>query len=216
MSTFTESAATAPVGVPAPGAIPSTPQPGISIDELYRLTVEQYDRLAELGLLDDPTVELIDGLLVRKMTKHGPHMWTRDTVCEALAAVLGQGWFARVEGPVRIPQADEPEPDVAVLRGTRDDYRSRNPDASDVALVVEVAESSLRRDRLEKLRAYARGGIPEYWIVNLIDRVVERYSSPRTDAPSYESRQVYGPEDSVPVVVGGQELGSIAVAGVLP
>lgn len=208
MSTITE-----PTPVTPSDASPSAT---ITTPELYRMTVEQYERAAELGILDDPRVELIDGLLVTKMTKRGPHTWTRDTVCEALATVAGQGWYVRVEGPVRLPEHDEPEPDVAVLRGARDDYRSRNPGAQDVVLVVEVAESSLRRDRGEKLRAYARGGIPEYWIVNLVDRVVERHSAPDPQKATYTSRQVHGPEDSVPVIIQVAEVGRIRVSEMLP
>jgi Uma2 family endonuclease len=188
----------------------------IETPELYRWTVEQYEQMAELGILDDPRIELIDGLLVRKMTKKPQHNWTRDAVGDALSRVIGAGWYVRYELPVRIPEFDEPEPDVAVARGHRDDYRERNPGPEDVALIVEVAESSLRRDHNEKLRAYARGGIPEYWIVNLVDRVVERYSKPRPDAGTYESREVHGPEEALPVVILRTEVGRIQVAEILP
>ena len=79
---------------------------------------------------------------------------------------------------MRIPEYDEPEPDIAIIRGTNDDYKHRTPEPADVALLVEVSETTLRSDRGEKWTAYAKGGIPVYWIVNLVDRQVEVYTEP--------------------------------------
>ncbi len=79
---------------------------------------------------------------------------------------------------MRIPSFDEPEPDIAIIRGSDADYRGRLPTAADVALLVEVSESTLRQDRGQKRTAYARAGIPVYWIVNLVDRQVEVYTRP--------------------------------------
>ena len=92
-------------------------------------------------------------------------------------ATLPRIW-GRKEDPVRIPDFDEPEPDVAVVRGNRDDYRDRIPEPKDIVLLVEVAESTLVRDQGEKRRAYANGGILDYWIINLVARQVEGYSNP--------------------------------------
>jgi Uma2 family endonuclease len=194
----------------------TTPEITIQTPELYRMTVDQYERMADLGVLDDPRVELIDGLLVRKMTKKPPHVWSSDSARTALALLLLQGWYLREEKPVRIPEFDEPEPDLAVVRGTRDDYRSRHPGPAEIGLIVEIAESSLPRDRGEKLAAYGRGGVPEYWIINLIDRVVERYSQPRVGQSGYGLREIFQPGESVPVVLDGREVGQIAVANLLP
>ncbi len=83
------------------------------------------------------------------------------------------GWDLREEKPVRIPDFDEPEPDLAVVSGTRDDYADHHPGPGDIGLLVEVAESSLAWDRGAKLAAFARAGVSVYWIVNLIDRQVE-------------------------------------------
>jgi len=191
----------------------------IETPELYRMTVDQYERMADLGVLDDPRVELIDGLLVRKMTKKPPHVWASDAARASLDAVLPSGWYLREEKPVRIPDFDEPEPDLAVVRGTRDDYRIRHPGPENVGLIVEIAATlrvpGLARDRGEKLAAYGRGGVPEYWIINLVDRVVERYSQPRAGG-GYGSRQVVHPGESVPVLLDGREVGHIAVAELMP
>jgi len=178
------------------------------------MTVDEYERLAAAGVLNDPRVELIDGLLVKKMTQEPPHSWAVEAAHEHLERILPPGWFIREEKPVRIPRFDEPEPDLSVIRGTRDDYRGRHPAPGDIALLVEVAESSLNRDQGEKRAAYAQGGVPLYWIVNLIDRQVETYSDPR--AGDYQSSQVLRPGDDILVVIDGVEVGRIAVAEVLP
>ena len=125
------------------------------------MTVEEYERMAAAGVLDDPRVELINGYLVKKMGKSPPHIWAVDAIIEALRATLPHMW-CRKEDPVRIPDFDEPEPDVTVVRGNRDDYRDRIPEPKDVVLLVEVAESTLDRDQDEKRRAYASGGILEH------------------------------------------------------
>jgi len=196
---------------PAPPA--STPAP-LASPSVYRMTVDEYERLAAARVLDDPRVELIDGLLVKKMTQKPPHVWAVEAVHEHLERILPPGWFIREEKPVRIPLFDEPEPDLSVIRGTRNDYRGRHPGPGDIALLVEVAESSLDRDQGEKRAAYAQGGIPLYWIVNLIGGQVETYSNP--GAGDYQSSQVLGPGQDILVVIDGVEVGRIAVTDVLP
>ena len=195
---------------------PVPPSPSwepLAATDLYRMTVDEYERLAEASILDDDRVELIDGYLVRKMPKKPPHVWAVDAILEALRATL-PGWWCRKEDPVRIPNFDEPEPDVAVVRGSRDDYGDRIPGPKDVALIVEVSESTLVRDRGKKRAAYARGRIPVYWIINLVDRQVEVYSRP--SARGYRSSRVYKPGQNIPVVIAGSRVGRIAVADILP
>jgi len=199
MSTITPSQFTAP---PAPWASP----------DLYRMTVDEYERMA--GVLDDPRVELIDGYLVKKMGKKPPHIWAVEGLLPALTTLLPPGVFCRKEDPVRIPDFDEPEPDIAVVRGPREAYRGRIPEPKDLALLVEVAETTLERDRGPKLSAYAKGGIPVYWIVDLVDGQVELYSDPASER--YRSVQIFKPGQEVSVVINGVEVGRIAVADILP
>ena len=191
--------------------ITSTPSPPLASPEVYRFTVDEYERMAEV--LDGCRVELIDGYLVRKMPKKPPHIWAVMCLVETIPSLLPPGWTWRKEDPVRIPAFDEPEPDLAVLRGSAEAYRDRIPDASDVVLLVEVAETTLARDRGQKLFAYARSGIAVYWIVNLVDRQVEVYTGPGTDG--YSSRVDFTAGQHVPVVIGGVEVGRIAVSDVL-
>jgi Uma2 family endonuclease len=180
---------------------------------VYRISVDEYERMAEAGVLDDERVELIDGYLVRKMPKHPLHVNSVARILRALQATL-PGWWCRKEDPVQIPDFDEPEPDVAVVRGSLEDYDDRTPGPKDIALLVEVADTTLPRDRGEKQSAYGRGRIPVYWIINLVDRQVEVYSRP--SARGYRSRRIYKPGEDVPVVIAGKRVGRIAVADVLP
>jgi Uma2 family endonuclease len=180
---------------------------------VYRINVDEYERMATAGVLDDDRIELIDGYLVRKMSKSPPHIWSTAALFKAIEAVSA-GWWCRKEDPVRIPEFDEPEPDVSVVRGSLDDYRNRIPGPKEIGLVVEVSESTLDRDEGEKRAAYARGRIPVYRIINLIDRQVQVYSGPT--ARGYRSSRVYKAGQEIPVVLAGAEVGRIRVDDIMP
>jgi Uma2 family endonuclease len=183
---------------------------------LHRITVYEYERIIASGALEDPNrVELIDGYMVDKMAKNPEHSFAATATHQALVDRLPAGWLARKEEPVRIPAYNEPEPDVAVVRGINADYRHRTPEPGDVALLVEVSDSTLGPDRVLKLAAYATDGIPVYWIVNLVDRQVEVYTRP-VKAGRYRSRKDYKPGQQVPVTIGGQQLRPIPVDDLLP
>ena len=115
---------------------------------------------------------------------------------------------------MRIPDYDEPEPDLCVVRGDSDDYTDHHPGPGDVALIVEVAETSLSRDRGEKRDNYGRAGIPVYWIVNLVNRRLEVHASPAGGA--YPAPTILGEAESVELVIDGRPLGRIAIADLLP
>ena len=127
------------------------------------------------------------------------------------------GWYVDTQEPVTTTDS-EPEPDVAVVRGDLDDYLDRHPGPHEVALVVEVADSTLRRDRGTKKRLYARAGIPVYWIANLIESRFEVYTDPTGPAeqPDYRQQQEYGPADEIPVVLVEKEVGRLVVRDLLP
>jgi Uma2 family endonuclease len=155
---------------------------------LVGLTVEQYHRMIEGGILEEGApIELLDGFLVRKdrsklgedpMTVGNEHLWAVENLRRVLRAVESHGHDLMSQQPVTLPPDGEPEPDGAIVRGTLDDYRFRKPAAADVSCVIEVADSSLDRDRGTKLRIYADAGIAQYVIVNLVERVVEIYEQP--------------------------------------
>jgi Uma2 family endonuclease len=148
----------------------------------HRFTIEQYERLGEVGILSKADgVVLLDGLVVKKMTEGPRHVMAKHRVFKALEAVLPAGWHARMESPVQLPRPrrrpSEPEPDVAVVRGSLDDYANRHPGPADTALVIEVADNSLEEDR-RALARYAYHRIPCVWIVNLRSDTVELYAGP--------------------------------------
>ena len=150
---------------------------GEPIIRTRRWTRREYDRLIELGVLhEDEPIELLAGRLVVREPQRTPHAVATQLAAEALRAAFGAGWMVRVQLPLALDDESEPEPDVAVVRGAPRDYLRDHPSAP--ALVVEVAHASLRADRLLKAHLYARAGIAEYWIVNLIDRVLEVHRLP--------------------------------------
>ncbi len=146
---------------------------------LRRWTRVEYDRLVDLGVFHGEPVELIGGRLVVAEPQGSYHASTIGAVGDALRAVLPPGWLVRVQMPVNLDDESEPEPDLAVVPGAWADYRAGHP--ARPALVVEVAETSLAFDRGEKAGLYARGGIQDYWIVNIVDRVLEVFHDPEQD-----------------------------------
>ena len=155
-------------------------------------------------LTEDDRVELLEGLLVAKMTKNPPHIVATDLLQAALPRIVPAGWFVSMQNPVTMEDS-EPEPDARVVRGQPRDYVGRRAGPGDAALVVEVADTSLPSDRGIKKRIYARAGIACYWIVNLSDGRLEVYDDPTGPAeePDYRRRREYGPTDAVPLVIEG-------------
>jgi Uma2 family endonuclease len=177
----------------------------------YRMTVDEFERIAE-GL--DKPVELVDGVLVERTDMDPPHVLITLRLRRRLDRMIPEGWHARDEKPLRIPAFNERFPDVAVVRGEPEAYGKRHPGPEDIAVLIEVAVSTIRRDRGEKQTLYAASGIPVYWIVNLNNRQVEVYTGPGPDG--YASREDFREVQSVPVVIEGVEMGRIAVADILP
>ncbi len=191
--------------------------PTVSTDVIWRFSVDQYHSMIRLGILteDDP-VELLEGWLVTKMPKNPPHSVVTQLTRETLARLLPSGWYADSQEPITTSDS-EPEPDVAVVRGSRRQYLNRHPGPSDIALVVEVADSSLQRDRTLKKRLYAAAGVPVYWIVNLSLSQIEVCTDPSgpSEQPDYRHQQNYGLEDSIPFIIDGSEIASCLVREML-
>src|SRR5689334_18434447 len=153
---------------------------------LYRWTRRQYARLIDRGILDeDDPIELLDGLLLVKEPQSSPHRTAVGLVAKALERAFGDGWFVQVQSPIGLDFRSEPEPDVCVVRGSLRDYVDAHP--THPALIVEVALSGLAVARGRKASGYARGGIADYWIVDLIDRVLEVYRQPARPGPARRS-----------------------------
>ncbi len=187
--------------------------------KLYRLTARQCQEMARAGIFgDDNHIELLGGLLVRKMSNNPPRNFTVGELSRLLSALLTPNWIVSEEKSLELARRWQPEPDIAILVGPSRRYEAVYPTAADVGLFVEVSDSSYGQDRGIKWRKYADAGIPAYWIVNLGKRQVEVYREPGgkgLDA-AYGSVEIYGDGAAVPVVIGGQEVGRINVADLLP
>jgi len=184
----------------------------------WRTSVDQYHAMIRAGILteDDP-VELLDGLLFRKESKSPAHSSSTVGCRDALASVLSPGWSAWSQESITLPTS-EPEPDVVVVRGDRHRYSDRHPGPEDIALVVEVADASLERDRNFKKRLYAQAGIPAYWIVNLVQNRLEVFTEPSgtADRPDYRQQRECLRADEVTLTIDGREVGPIRVRDLLP
>jgi Uma2 family endonuclease len=190
--------------------------PGWIPAPLYRMTVEEYEAMVAAGVFKGRNrFHLINGYLVEKMTHKPPHAIADERCGRELLRIMPPGWHVRGAKPVRLPSRDsEPEPDRCVVRGAIDDYAELHPGPDDVALIVEIADSSLADDRDYATHLYGPAGIPVYWIVNVKGRQVEVYTG--TGPHGYGPPEIFVEGQSVPVVIGGQEVGRIAVEDLLP
>jgi Uma2 family endonuclease len=184
-------------------------------ESIYRLSVEKYEAMVASGVFTKrDRLHLINGILVAKMTEYPAHAVACDNARLAIEHLMPPGWYVRPDKPLRIPNyQSEPEPDAVLARGRPKDYLRGHPEPSDVALVLEVSESSLAEDRA-MASIYGGGGVAVYWIINLVDRQVEVYTCPA--AAGYQSRQVFKPGESVPLIIDGSEVGRIAVSDLIP
>jgi Uma2 family endonuclease len=183
-----------------------------------RFTVNQYEEMIQKGIImeDDP-IELLDGWIIPKMTKHPPHVLASELVRDALSRILPEGWCVHSQEPLRLATS-MPEPDVTVIRGDLRLYCDRLPQAGDVGLVVEVSDASLSRDQVVKKSIYAKAGIPCYWLVNLIDRRIEEYTDPDASAETsdYRQRRDYSVDGEIALVLDGRSIASVCVRDLLP
>ena len=184
---------------------------------LRRWQRAEYDRLVDLGVFEGEPIELIGGQLVVAEPQGSYHASAITKVDYALRAIVPPGWIVRLQAPVSLDDESEPEPDLVVVPGQPGDYRASHP--AHPVLVVEVAESSLDFDRTRKGSLYARAAVPDYWLVNLVDGVVEVYRDPEADASAtfgwrYRSVTRLAPPATVaPLEFSGAR---IAVADLLP
>ncbi len=184
---------------------------------IRRFSVSEYDELTRTGVFGPKDrLELLEGYLVEKMGHNPPHANACFLMLEVVRPLLPAGWVVRGQSPVALSDS-RPEPDAAVVRGSRGTYATRHPTPADFGVVVEVSDSSLAEDRDDMGRVYARSGLPVYWIVNIPERQVEVYTAPQpaADPPAYASRVDYKPGDAVPLTLDGVTV-SVPVAELLP
>lgn len=184
---------------------------------MFRLSVPQYHEMIEHGILttEDP-VELLEGYLVTKMSKIPRHNLVTQRTRVTIERALPAGWFLNVQEPITLEDS-EPEPDISVIRGDRERFREHHPKARDIGMLIETADTSLRRDRGSKKRIYAAAQVPIYWIINLLDDKIEAYSHPASvdSRWDYTEPAEFGMDDVVPIVLDGKEVGRISVKELL-
>ena len=145
----------------------------------HKLTTDDYHRMEDAGILGaDDRVELIGGEIIDMAAIGVRHAFVVMQMARVLIMACGDLAMVSIQSPIRLDEANEPQPDFAVLRPQADVYKVRHPGPADVYLLVEVADTSLRFDRAVKLPLYARAGIPEVWIVDLQRQAIDVYRDP--------------------------------------
>lgn len=172
-------------------------------DRVRPLRRSEFHQLGELGAFADERVELLDGVLVAMSPLGARHCHAVDVLTELLILALAGRALVRVQEPIAASDQSEPQPDLAVVR--REPFLDDHPRSA--FLLIEVAESSLAQDRGVKSLIYARAGVPEYWVVDLVGRVIEVHTGPSEAGyrdvvrrlPGEELRPVGFPDVVVPV-----------------
>jgi Uma2 family endonuclease len=183
-----------------------------------RWTRAEYDRLIERGVFrTEDRIELIGGELIVAEPESPEHYTAIRHSARALEAAFGPGWEVRPDGPIALDDESEPEPDIAVVRGSPGDYRHAHP--SRPVLTLEISVSSLAWDRERKASLYARAGLSDYWILNLIASVLEVYRDPISDLAApfgwrYAHREIVGPSGRIAPLAA--PAAPVAVADLLP
>ena len=189
------------------------PEDGLSEMAIRRFTVEEYHKLIEIGVLKsgDP-YELLHGWIVQKMSVNNPHRQAVSRLYRWFTRNLSDEWYTCCRQPFTTGDS-EPEPDLSVASGPDSLYDDRKPDPKDLALVVEVSDSTLVTDSNYKLSLYADAGVEQYWIVNLVAHRVEVYTQPRVGKETgYKSRIDYAPGTDIPLTLGGRAAGTLPVS----
>jgi Uma2 family endonuclease len=183
----------------------------------YRFTVAQYQQMVAQGVLGpDDHVELLEGWIAQKMARNPPHDNSLNVTNRLLVRMLPDEWFLRNQSAIILAHS-VPEPDFSIVRGPASLYADRHPRPADIALLIEIADSTLLQDRQQKGLLYAQARIPEFWLINLVETRVEVYTQPKGGkAPAYKQRQDYKSGAEVPLVLGGKEIGRLAVSALCP
>lgn len=176
---------------------------------IRRFTIPEYHRLADAGILtDDDRVELLEGFISPKMVHSPIHDATVSSIEYLIRPLLLQGWILRIQSAVSLTTS-EPEPDVVIALGPPARYAERHPTGMDIAMVIEIAETSLLRDR-RKAVIYASGEVPIYWIVNLSGRSLEVFDMPTKGV--YERCRIFTLTEKLELNLGCMTCDSICVS----
>lgn len=191
------------------------PQQHVEIDlfALRRFSVAEYHKMIDVGILKpEDRVELLEGWIVKKVSQKPPHSGCVGRTNRSLARVLPTAWSLRIQCPITLSE-NEPEPDIAIARGAEGTYDGHHPKATEIAVLMEVGDSSVLSDRRYKGELYARAKVSEFWLINLVERKIEVYTKPR--AGKYRQKVEYTEKESVPLVLDGVEVANISVTELL-
>ena len=170
---------------------------------IHPFTVEQYHQLGELGVLTpEDRVELLEGWIVKKMNQRPAHGFVARVLSAWLQSNMSAGWLAQCQLPITTDRS-EPEPDLAVVHGVHADFRGRHPSGKECALVIEVADSLVLKDRA-KASIYAAGGVAEYWIVNLAENQLEKFAE--AEGGVYRQTVIFKADETIAAQIGDQAI----------
>jgi Uma2 family endonuclease len=146
---------------------------------IHRFTVDEYHRLSETGILhEDDNVELIEGRIINMVPIGSRHASCVKRLVALLVGKLQKRAIVSVQDPVDLNEKSEPETDIAILKWRDDFYKDKHPSPQDILLIIEVADASLEYDKFTKTQLYAKSGIQEVWLINLLENTIEIYRSP--------------------------------------
>jgi len=183
---------------------------------LHPISVPAYLEMVKHGWINaDDRVELIEGWIVEKMAKHQPHNTTQMRMNRWLNRTVPDSWSIGVEVPIVLDRS-VPEPDLCILRGAIELYDVDSPVPTQIALVIEVSDSTVRSDRTKKRALYAAAGIVQMWLVDVSARQIEVGTVPNRETSAYDSIVVYGADDTVTLVLDGVTITSLRVSELLP
>jgi Uma2 family endonuclease len=152
----------------------------IESSNLKSWTVQDYHRMSELGILDpNERTELIDGQITLMVAKGNPHILTVRLLTRTMETLLSdRSILVSIQEPIQLNNSSEPEPDLAIVKGDMFDYANRHPQPTEIHLIIEVADSTLKYDCQVKDKHYAKVNIPDYWVVDLKNRQVHVFRNP--------------------------------------
>lgn len=160
-----------------------------SVDEIRRFTIEEYHKIHETGVFEGQRVELLNGIITVMFPTNNPHLGMVGRLTRILNLRFANDYFVLPQCPLQIEKNNETEPDILIAKARDDDYMNSSMPPEDVHLIIEIADSSLKRDRNQKKVIYATANIREYWIINLQDRQIETFKQPQN--ADYQAKNIF-------------------------
>ena len=166
------------------------------IAEVRLLTVEEYHKMGEAGVIStDEEVELIEGQIIEKPMKGTSHSAVNKYLEKLLESCLGDAALVRVQDPVKLDNYSEPEPDIAVVKPDDFYYATHHPTPPEIYLIVEIADTTLKRDTEFKAKVYAKAGINYYWVLDITNRQLYAFREPTPTG--YQNQQILSDDATI-------------------